>query len=91
MPNSQSIDSPLPQASKVWVEEENDSILPDEEFIGGGLVKRARDVREAWRRRQRQAKQDKLKQSIKVLGLTDPPVASSYTKSWGRRSGDCSD
>jgi hypothetical protein len=90
-PKSQSIDSPLSQASKTWVEVENDNILPDEEFIGRGLVNRARDVRDAWRRRQMQAKHDKLKQSIKVLGLTDPPVASRYTKSWGRRSGDRSD
>ncbi|KAF2847854.1 hypothetical protein T440DRAFT_183559 [Plenodomus tracheiphilus IPT5] len=36
-----------------------------------GLFDKARDVRDAWKRQQKEAKQEKLKQSIRVLGPLD--------------------
>lgn len=81
--------SPYP-ASKTRVEETHDEVLPDEEDNrnSNGLVKRARDVRDTWRRHQRDTRQDKLKRSIRVVGLVDPTLAAGYEKSWGRRDGD---
>lgn len=87
IPESQPV-HPSSQASEIWVEEKYDSVLPDEEVRNRGLLNRARDARDAWRRHRRDAKHDKIKQSIKVLGLMDPTVAVGYRKSWGIRSGE---
>ncbi|KAH6879149.1 hypothetical protein BKA58DRAFT_110612 [Alternaria rosae] len=86
IPRSQSGASSPYLASKTWVEETHDEGLPDEEGNrnSNGLVKRARDVRDTWRRHQRDTRQDKLKRSIRVVGLVDPTLAASYEKSWGR-------
>ena len=60
----------------------------DEEFFGGSIPNKARDMRDAWTRHQRDVKHDKLKQSIRVLGPTDPTVAAGYVKREGRRCSD---
>ena len=90
IPRSQSVGSSPYLASKTWVEEAHEERLPDEEGNrnSNGLVKRARDVRDTWRRHQRDTRQDKLKRSIRVVGLVDPTLAAGYEKSWGRRDGD---
>lgn len=46
-----------------------------------GIMDKARDARDAWKRFQRDARQEKLKQSIRVLGPTDPAVVSGYVRS----------
>jgi hypothetical protein len=51
-----------------------------------GLLDRARDVHEAWKRHNKNVKHEKLKQSIRVLGPTDPTVSASYVKREGRMS-----
>lgn len=76
------------QASEMWTEEKCNSILPDEETVSRGLMDRARDMRDAWRRHQREVRHEKIKQSIKVLGLVEPASVAGYTKSWGMRLGD---
>jgi hypothetical protein len=48
-------------------------------------VNKARDVRGAWRKHQKEVKHDKLKQSITVLGPTDPTMATKYIRRQGRR------
>jgi hypothetical protein len=72
----------------MWTEEKCNSILPDEETVSRGLMDRARDMRDAWRRHQREVRHEKIKQSIKVLGLVEPASVAGYTKSWGMRLGD---
>jgi hypothetical protein len=48
------------------------------------ILDRARDARDAWKRHQRDAKHEKLKQSIRVLGPTDPGVAAAYVRRRGK-------
>jgi hypothetical protein len=43
-------------------------------------------VREARRRHEDEARHDKLKKSIRVLGPTDPHVVEGYVKREGRQS-----
>ncbi|OAL56108.1 hypothetical protein IQ07DRAFT_639727 [Pyrenochaeta sp. DS3sAY3a] len=50
------------------------------------ILDKARNARDAWRNHQKEMKHQKLKQSIKVLGPTDPRVLAGYVKSDGRRS-----
>jgi hypothetical protein len=80
--------SPLPQNGRTYIRQDHANDITDEEFFGGNLLNKARDVRDAWKRHQRDAKHDKLKQSIRVLGPTDPTVAAGYVRREGRRSGD---
>ncbi|KAG9188712.1 hypothetical protein G6011_07417 [Alternaria panax] len=86
VPKSQ-LAPPPSQASETWAEEKCNSIVQNEETISRGLMDRARDMRDAWRRHHREVKHEKMKKSIKVLGLIDPTTAAGYTKSWGMRSG----
>ncbi|KAJ4372447.1 hypothetical protein N0V83_004221 [Neocucurbitaria cava] len=51
------------------------------------ILDRARGARDAWRSHQRELRQERLKQSIKVLGPTDPTVVAGYVKREGRRTG----
>jgi hypothetical protein len=70
-PLTPSVAPSLYQSSKTWLEELQDDALQDEEIGGRGLMGKARDVRDAWRRHQRETRHDKLKKSIRVLGLVD--------------------
>ncbi|KAH3948336.1 hypothetical protein HBH98_052700 [Parastagonospora nodorum] len=45
-----------------------------------GILNKARDARDSWKRHQRHAKHMKLKQSIRVLGPTDPGVSEAYMR-----------
>jgi hypothetical protein len=45
-----------------------------------GILNKARDARDSWKRHQRHAKHTKLKQSIPVLGPTDPGVSEAYVR-----------
>ena len=54
--------------------------MRDKEFFGCNILHKARDVRDAWKRHQRDAKRDKLKQSIQVLGPIDPIVVAEYVE-----------
>ncbi|CAE7202034.1 hypothetical protein PTTW11_08959 [Pyrenophora teres f. teres] len=59
----------------------NADAITEEDSLGRGIMNKARDVRDAWRRHQREVKHDKLKQSIRVLGPTDPTAAATeYVK-----------
>ena len=49
-----------------------------------GILGKARDARDAWKRHQRDAKHEKLKQSIKMLGPTDPGGAATYVRPQAR-------
>jgi hypothetical protein len=53
-----------------------------------GIRDKARDARVAWKKHQREVKQEKLKRSIRVLGTTDPAVVGRYVKREGRISED---
>jgi hypothetical protein len=53
-----------------------------------GIKDKARDARVAWKKHQREVKLEKLKQSITVLGPTDPAVVTRYVKREGRISED---
>ncbi|KAH7399601.1 hypothetical protein BKA66DRAFT_452181 [Pyrenochaeta sp. MPI-SDFR-AT-0127] len=51
------------------------------------FLDKAKGARNAWRRHQREAKHEKLKRSIKVLGPTDPGVSAAYVKPETKRLG----
>ena len=51
------------------------------------IIDKARGARDTWRKHQRELKHEKLKQSIKILGPTDPAVVAGYVKREGRRLG----
>jgi hypothetical protein len=70
---------------KTWSEGSFSRTRPDQDFFSRGIVNKARDVRSAWRKHQKELKHDKLKQSITVLGPTDPTMATDYIKRQGRR------
>jgi hypothetical protein len=68
-----------------------DSANEDEPHRGRlhiGISDKARDARDTWKKHQRDAKHEKLKQSIRILGPTDLGVAAAYVKRQGRTSGD---
>lgn len=52
------------------------------------VVNKVKGARDAWRKHQQDVKHEKLKQSIKVLGPTDPAVMAGYVKREGRRPGE---
>ena len=52
------------------------------------ILGRAKAARDAWRRHQLELKHEKLKQSIRVLGPTDPGVTAGYVRREGRRPGE---
>lgn len=43
-----------------------------------GIMEKAKGARKAWRRRQRKAKHEKLKASIRVLGPVDPTISDGF-------------
>jgi hypothetical protein len=49
-----------------------------------GIFDRARAAREAWKKHKRDANHTKLKQSIRILGPTDPVVAAEFVRRGGR-------
>jgi len=62
--------------------------VTEEDSLGRGIMNKARDMRDAWRRHQKEVKHDKLKQSIRVLGPTDlTAAATGYVKQERRRRG----
>jgi hypothetical protein len=83
-----STSSPLAKDDRKDLRPDSMTEITDEEFFGGSILNKARDVRDAWKRHQRDAKHDKLKQTIRILGPTDPAVAAGYVKREGRRSSD---
>ena len=62
--------------------------ITEEDSLGRSIMNKARGMRDAWRRHQREVKHDKLKQSIRILGPTDPTAAvTDYVKHERGRSG----
>lgn len=53
-----------------------------------GIMDMARDARHAWKKHHQDAKHEKLKQSIRVLGPTDPGVTAAYVRRQGKGEGD---
>lgn len=53
---------------------------PQRRKLHMGILDKARDARDSWKRHQRDAKHMKLKQSIRVLGPTDPGVSEAYVR-----------
>jgi hypothetical protein len=53
-----------------------------------GFLDRARDACDAWKGSNRDSNHDKLKQSIRVLGPTDPTIAAGYVRREGKMSVD---
>jgi hypothetical protein len=63
-------------------DERADSATEDEPNRRGfHILDRARDARQAWKKHHKEAKHEKLKKSIRVIGPTDPTGADSYVKS----------
>lgn len=61
---------------------------PQRRKVHMGIFDKARDARDTWKRHHKDAKHEILKQSIRILGPTDPGVAAAYVKRQGRSSGD---
>jgi hypothetical protein len=61
---------------------------PHERGLHVGIMDRARDARQAWMKHHEDAKNEKLKKSIRVLGPTDPGLAAAYMNRNGRISED---
>ncbi|RMZ66688.1 transcription factor [Pyrenophora seminiperda CCB06] len=80
--------SPSYEAQKSMPHEDADAFI-EEDSLGRGIMNKARDMRDAWRRHQKAAEHDKLKQSIRILGPVDPAVAADYVKhEHGQSSGE---
>lgn len=60
---------------------------PQRRRLHMGILDKARDARDSWKRHQRDTKHTKLKQSIRVLGPTDPGVSEAYVRRQGGDSG----
>ncbi|KAH7408153.1 hypothetical protein DE146DRAFT_363702 [Phaeosphaeria sp. MPI-PUGE-AT-0046c] len=52
-----------------------------------GIIDMARDARDAWKKHNLDARHEKLKQSIRVLGPTDPGVTAAYVRRQGKLDG----
>jgi hypothetical protein len=91
-PSSLAVRSKLSHESEATcVDELADSATDDEPRKHGvhvGILDRARDARQAWKRHHNHAKHEKLKKSIRVLGPTDPGVAAAYVRREGMVSDD---
>jgi hypothetical protein len=80
-PNSTRASVP-PRSIATADDERADSATEDEPNRRGfHILDRARDARQAWKKHHKEAKHEKLKKSIRVIGPTDPTGADSYVKS----------
>lgn len=61
---------------------------PHKRLLHMGIMNMARDARDAWKKHHLDAKHEKLKQSIRVLGPTDPGVTAAYVRRQGRVDGN---
>ncbi|KAF1840406.1 uncharacterized protein K460DRAFT_207769 [Cucurbitaria berberidis CBS 394.84] len=79
------VSSPLPRHSEENIQRKPVESKDDHDNHMQRVLSKARGARDAWRRHQRELRHDKLKQSIKVLGPTDPAVVAGYVRREGRR------
>jgi hypothetical protein len=83
--------SPATRTDATGDREGTDSAIDDEPHRRGlhvGIMDRARDARQAWKKHHKDAKHEKLKQSIRVIGPTDPGIAAAYGSHEGMVSED---
>jgi hypothetical protein len=81
-PHPSPIRAPVPPASVATADDEREDSAAEDESDRPGLhiLDRARDVRQAWKKHHKDAKHEKLKKSIRVIGPTDSTGADGYAK-----------
>jgi hypothetical protein len=84
---SHNVGSPLTSPPVCSIEERTESSVEQTSYKLN-LFEKARVAREAWRTHQKEAKNEKLKQSIRLMGPADASGVAGYIKCDGRPSGD---
>lgn len=91
-PHSSNLPPSRPPRGKASLDDERtDSGSEDKshkKLLHIGIMDMARDARHAWKKHHQDAKHEKLKQSIRVLGPTDPGVTAAYVRRQGKGEGD---
>jgi hypothetical protein len=73
-----------PESMATFDDERADSATEDDSHKRGlHILDRAKGARQAWKRQHKDAKHKKLKNSIRVIGPTDPTAGDGYAKGQG--------
>jgi len=71
-------------SEKPFLKNAGDDQTADQGLHKPGILDKARDVRDAWRKHQKEVKHEKLKQSIKLVGPIDVANTDRHSKREGR-------